>query len=162
MVESFVDLERAHRLHARGGELDRQGDAVEPPADVGDRGDAGVVELQLRSYRAGAVEEQPDRFGLRHRRDGHVGGGHPQRTYGEDLLAGRAESLPARRQDREFGTRAHEHLDDACRLLEHVLAVVDDEERLVMAQPVGQHLVRGGSPGVDPERVGDRADHTVG
>ena len=60
-VEVRGDLGRAHRRRARRGQLDRQRDPVDPPADLADRRPLRVVPLRSAPASDGAVGEQAHR-----------------------------------------------------------------------------------------------------
>ena len=64
-----------HGPHPGGGQLDGQGQAVEPPADRDDGADGLVVDGERRLDGGGPVDEQPDR-GVRH---GLLGGAADRR-----------------------------------------------------------------------------------
>ena len=91
VVEAIAHLDRGHRLHPRGGQLDRQRDAVEAAADLGDGARLVSTVNEIPAPRAGALDEQ--RRGRRCDRV-DVQGGH-----GPELFVGHPQSLPAGGED---------------------------------------------------------------
>jgi hypothetical protein len=61
IIEPGRDLVRCHRPAARGGELDRERDAVEAGADLVDRGEGRIVEQKVRACLTRSRAEQADR-----------------------------------------------------------------------------------------------------
>ena len=59
LVEAARDLFRAHRRDPRGGELDRERDAVEPTADLDHGHRGGRVEGEPGFDRRGPFHEEP-------------------------------------------------------------------------------------------------------
>jgi hypothetical protein len=90
------------------GELDRQGQTIQPPADGAYRGRNTSVKRKLRQYGARAFDEQA------HRRRGRgffercrfVGWGS-QRPDGEALLATQAQCRTAGGQQPQLGAARH-------------------------------------------------------
>ena len=80
------------RLDARGGELERQRQLVEAPADLGD----GLVGLEVRLDCPRPCEEEADAFLVSERRHRVL------------LLAGQVQRLPARDEDVEVGARGQQ------------------------------------------------------
>ncbi len=123
VVEAAGHLRRAHRPHPRGGQLDRERQAVEPAADLGDR----ALDLAV------GVEVRPGGAGTLHEQRGGVGGGH--RGQRPDLLALDAERLAARGEHDDAGAVRHHAIEQPRRGVEHVLAVVQHEQQ--RARPRG-------------------------
>ena len=145
VAESRGDRVERHRAHARGGELDRQGDAVEVPADLDDGRRVRVAHAKRRQHRRGALDEEPHR-GKRDRllaitrlagvRDRH-------RRHRVDGFARNPHRFAARREDGHPWRVAQQPLRQPRAGLEHVLAVVEDQQHGPVAQ-------------VRDERVDDR------
>ena len=97
-VEAVEDLGGREDLDPRGGELDRQRQAVEPGADLRDPRLVAGLERQPRVDGAGAAQEQRDRGlgGERAERE-LVLGGDPQRR------AARDDELRVRRRGEQRG-----------------------------------------------------------
>ncbi len=107
-AEPLEDLRRRERRRARGRQLDRERERVEPPAQLGDL----VGRLELRP-----LAEQ------RHR----LGGG--ERRHGELDLAVDAQALAARDEDGEVRARGDER-GQLGRRRDDLLEVVDEEQEL--------------------------------
>ncbi len=84
---------RREQLRAGGGELDREREAVEADADLGDRGRVRVRHGEVGLDGAGAFDEERDRLVLRERRDrGQVRGvGQVERRHRVLVLAREVE-----------------------------------------------------------------------
>ena len=66
-VQAFGDLGRRQQPAAGGGQLDRQRQPVDAPADLRDRGGVAVAELEVGIVRSRALDEQRDRVDGRQR-----------------------------------------------------------------------------------------------
>ena len=64
LVEAGAQAFDAEQRHACRGQLDGQGDAVEPPADVDDRRDVLLADREARLRRVSPRFEERDRAGL--------------------------------------------------------------------------------------------------
>ena len=114
MVEAAAYLLDAHRAHPGRRELDGQGQAVEAGHDVGDRL-GGQVGVGPRG--AGPLHEQ---------RRGVVG---RELAQGDHLLGRQAQRGAAGRQHMQVAGRDQEQRHQRRDGLEHVLAVVEHQER---------------------------------
>ena len=94
-VEPLGDLGGAHRPGAGGGQLDAERQAVDPPADLGDRVLVGVE--------AGAGGPRPQH-------EQRAASGSGKRRHRPHLLAVHAERLAARGEHDDAGALAHEAL----------------------------------------------------
>ena len=130
VVEAVRDLLGRQHAHARRGELDRERDAVEPPADLGHGRRVARRQRERRRRGLRPLDEQLHRLGARHRRH------EPRR------LAAHAERLAARRQHREPRAGAQQLLGELRALLHQVLAVVEDEQHPVAADLGHEQLER--------------------
>ena len=110
-VETAGDLRGRHRPNARRGELDRQRDPVEVPADLHHRRDVAGVDREPVAHRRGAFGEQPHRRGrfrfgrrgLRRRGARAIGRGAPvhrrgRAVRGSSPTRARRRSRPAPRR----------------------------------------------------------------
>jgi len=156
-VGEVVDGQRAD---PRGGQLDRQREAVEGAADVANPLDDLRAGREVGVGGAGPVTEQPDR------RDAHLLGiwlGHLERPDDQDLLAVHAEPLAAGREQTNLGGDREQLLGDPGDGGEQVLAVVDDQQPASAPRPrVEAVQQRGARLDVQVERVGDRMRNGVG
>ena len=91
LTQPIDDLGRAHRARSCRGDLEREGESVEPPAQVDDGVEVGA--LDVHTGVAGAFEEQLD-SGAGERIEG-VDGGHLERSQGHDRLARQLQRRPA-------------------------------------------------------------------
>ena len=121
-LEDREELADPEHVHPGGGKLDRQRQSVDPPGDLhGERGGV-VVRLEPGPRRPCALEEQS-------------AAGEPSGSTGTPHLCGDVQCLAARRHDPHPGHARKEGLRDATRLVEDVLAGVEDDERGGVAQP---------------------------
>ena len=152
VTEPLRDVVRRHRRDPRRGELDRERDPVEPPADLRDRRDVGIASGRCRG---GALHEQPDRLGRRRLLEvdrgavptpGRGGGRSGTTATGlDDGLARDRERLAAGRQDpwrggRRGGARRGR------RRLDEVLGVVEEEEHVLAGEERGDRRRSWGRP----------------
>ena len=144
-VEPFVEpppqlVDREQR-DARGGELDRERQPVEPAAGGDDVGRVLVRELEVGPQRDRALDEQLDRLRCERilQRDCAGAGGERERRHREQPLAAYAQRRTAGHE--RGGTRAvREQLGQAGRGLGHLLEVVEHEQQLPLAQAALEHL----------------------
>ena len=158
VVEPSRDLVDPEPAHARGGELDRQRQPVEPCADLGDRRRILGRHQEVRHDARDAIDEQPGCVGLERAR--LVEGRHRVQALTRQPKLGLAGGND--RQARGNG----EEVRQQRRRLEHVLEVVDDEQALSRPEVIGEdglgglaadlsHPYRDGDRGRDAPRVGD-------
>ena len=149
VAEAVEDLARAHRPCSGGGDLERQRDTVERSAQIGH--EVEMVGAEVRAGVARPLAEQP------HRRRSFFGKPGPrrrQRPEGHHRLTGEVERGPARRQHGRRLTRGEERLDGVGGALDHVLAVVGEQQGRVLGgrrQQGGERRERqlGGDRGAD-------------
>ena len=148
-IEHAVDAEgRAPRR----GQLDGERHPVEAGTDLGDR--VAIV----------GTEQRASRFGAREQRDRPVVVAVDlERAHGNDALAGHAEHLAARRQHDRVGTRLEQPPGHRGGRVEHVLAIVEHQQRrLGRERFVHRLLEREVRPIGDTERRRDRRHDVVG
>ena len=120
------------------GELDRERDAVEPTADLGDR--VRVRRRRARSRAAPRCARSANSctasLGHRPRRAIDVRAGSSSDAQRPHLLAGDAERLATGRQDAHAGAVAQQPLGEPADRFDEVLAVVEHEHELAQAQRV--------------------------
>ena len=162
VTQAFGELLNGERPGAGGGQLERQGDAVQAPADPGDcrsvlarYGDAGVDGPGALDEQAHGVVPQE----VRRRRLFVVGGG-VQGRQAPHRFRRQAERLATRGQHGEARRGPQERLDQPGTGVRHVLAVVQHEQGLAGPQVVGQGLPhRPAGPLGHAQRRGDRLRH---
>ena len=120
-------------LRAGGGELECERQVVEPAAELGDR----LVRLEPR-----ALAEELDRLRLGERRHRVLD------------LAADPQQLPARDQEPQVGAGL-EQLRELGRRLDDLLEVVEQQQKLALADVLGEAVLR-------PERLRDRLGHERG
>ena len=138
-LEDGDDLREPEHVHARGGELDRERQAVHAPGDLRGERDSLGVRLESGPRRARTLEEELDRRG-------------PERCDGQPHLACDVERLAARRQDPHAGHSARSVERDPRCLVEDVLARVENDERVRISKPRGHARERVGAADVDGVR----------
>ena len=128
------------QLGARGGKLDREREAVEADADLGDRRRVRVRDGEVGLHGAGALDEERDRLVLRERRDlGQMRGvGQVERRHRELVLAGEVHGDAARDEQLQL-RRSREQVGERGRRLDEVLEVVEDEQQPLL----GEEAARG-------------------
>ena len=144
LLEPFEQGRRREHLHARGSQLDRERQAVEAPADLGDlavRGEVGATA-------SGPLHEQLHRFPLAQRVD-------------RDLpLAVDVQRLAARHEHGQTRTRA-DRLGDAGGRVEQMLEVVEHEQQALVAHRRRQRVLRAerlSGGGLDERGIGERGE----
>ncbi len=142
------------RRPAGGSQLNRQRDAVQAPADCGDV----LAEHRIRTGtdRRRPIEEQRDGVGLglavqRHRR------------HRVDVLVRHHWSSPASGQHRQARAPGEQSLHERGHPGQHLLTVVQDQQRLAIGQGVDHRLADAATRLLaDAQRPGDRGDHHAG
>src|SRR4051794_26253531 len=143
IAQARCDLLHGQHAHPCGGELDRQRYSVELPADPRYHGTGVVAESKVRPDLARTVHEQPNRLGLAKRRDRPafgLGPGKRKRWHAPGCLPGQAQWRAARREDRDAWAGVEKGRGDRRDLLEYVLAIVEQQQRLAPSQVCGCHL----------------------
>ncbi len=160
LVEARGDVGRRHQCDPRRRELERERDAVEAPADLADLRGVRRIDREPGLHGAGALLEQP----RRRRRGHHVDRGRSLRGHVElaqrpRLFTGDAERLAARDQEVHARALGQQRIDHVAGLVEHVLAVVEDEEQPAGAERVAHRVERrqartiGHLEGLEEQRV---------
>ncbi len=143
VFERRLDAGRAHHPDPGGREFDGQRDAVETVDDPGDRGEFVVARGEVGTGAVRALHEQLDaRIPIERR--------HAPRGLTSD-----AQRFATRGQDVERRAPSQQLVDQWTHATEHVLAVVEQDEPVELAQPLGQG-VDDRSPELlaDTERLG--------
>src|SRR4051794_34642131 len=137
-VQAAQQVADGKRLHARRGELYREGKAVEASADLDD----GVFVREVRLDRGRPLHEERLGLALAQRGDRIL------------VLAGKVQRLPAGDQRLQPG-KSREQVAEPRRGVEHLLEVVEDQQ-----QPPVRHLLDDRVAG--PDRARDRRQHELG
>ena len=139
LVEERGDLGRTHRRDSRRGQLDREGDAIEPLADLGDRAGVRRVDRELGNGSLRAFREQPDGRTRGHIVDGR-GLGHAERAKRPDLLSLDGETLAACCEDADAAARVQHGFGQQPGVVEQVLAVVEHQQQFLGAEELDNAL----------------------
>ena len=165
VVEPGGDLLGIEDAGPRGGQLDGQREPVEPLADVRDRHGVVVPQLERRPHRLGPLDEQADRLARgRHRAgDGLAGLRERERRHQPGALAAAPERLAARGHDAEPWAANEQRLRQAGARLDQMLAVVEHEQRIPIAQRLEQGVPRrADAVAAHAQRVGHVVRHELG
>ena len=155
----------AEDAHARGRQLDRERDAIEVVADLGDRRSVGGVDGEVRPHLQRPLDEQAHGSdwatactGSVRRSEGSDSEGtrqsvSPATPSGARLVASTVTSRAAAQQD----------LSRSCTGLEQVLTVVQNDQRLRVGE-VGDRASSEDWPGsgLTPDRLAERRADGVG
>ena len=156
IVEPFGELRDRERAHARGRQLERERDPVEPATDPRNRSGRARIEREVRVRRARALDEEPPRVGREHAlRVGLVLGGEREGRDPPARLALDSERLAARRQHAHVRASGEHGVDDDRARGEQVLAVVEHEQEIRLRQPMRQDFERGRAGGLGQPARGD-------
>ena len=150
LVEPVDKVVRCHRTHTCGRQLDRERDPVEPPAQLRDRVRVLGREREVVLRVAGPVDEQV--LGFR----------AVERPHGDDLFSGHRQALAAGCKHRDLRTSLRDAVDDACRRVEQVLAVVEDHQRALVREVVEHDRVGAGAERLHTQAGGEGVPHVVG
>ena len=153
LPEACGDLGRTHRACSRSGDLEREREPVQPPAQVHDGIEVAAVDVHPGL--PGAFEEQLHR--RPHQRIGGADRRHFERRQRDHGLAGQLQRRPAGGQHGRLLADLEDAPDRAGRRLQEVLAVVDQEQHLAIAGRVQQRLER-----LEAELRRERARDSVG
>ena len=150
IVEAPGELIGRQRAQPGGGQLEGQRLAVQPAADLDDRGDVLRVDGEPGRRRRAAIGEELDRRMGERLVDAGVRAGPGQRRDLDQPLADDAQRLAARRQDVDARAAPEQLVRDGGDVADQVLAVVEDDERGAVGERVEDAVQRVGgraSPG---------------
>ncbi len=152
----------AEQTRPRCRELDGEGQAVQPCADLGHLSDVRLVEREVRSHGGRTVGEQGHRVApgefLDRRRGARIG--HGQGHHPELLLPSEAQGRAARHDDlRTCGDG--QQPSNVVRRLQDLLEVVEDQQQLALRDEILQRLAGRPLPPLlaDADGRGDGRDH---
>ena len=157
VIEPVAQRRQADDAHAARGELDGEGEAVEPADELGDVADDVRRGLEVGGRCSGSFQEQRHRW---HVRIGGAGAGQPERGQGVDLLDLEPEPLAAGGQHTDTRTERSDPGRQVADRGEHVLAVVQHEQPGRRLQsPVERSLGAPAREDLDPQGGGDHGAH---
>jgi hypothetical protein len=135
VVQTLSQLADGQHPHLGPGQLDRQRQAVEPPAYLHDGLGIVVADPERRKHQLCAVLEEPDRVGLREggRRRRRATRWQRQRRHRPAALPVHPEHLAAGRKDRQGGTSAEQPPGKNRHRGSQVLAIVQDDQHRAVA-----------------------------
>ena len=141
-VEATVHRLGRQELGARGGQLDRKGQPVEPRAYLRDRGNVALVELELRVDGARPRREKAHSIVRHELLEAHMRPrfGDSERRDGVLVLAGEAERRSARREHEQPG-RGREETGDELDVRYELLEVVEQQEHAAVAELGREHVL---------------------
>ena len=144
IVQARGELVERQGRHPRRRQLDRQRDAIEPLADLGDRRGILCGQVETRQHRCGPIDEELDRRVVCHPDHAGrlLGRRHGERSDRPDVLAIDSQQFAARRQDADLRAIAQQGIEQAGAGIEQMLAVVHDQEQPPVAQRRQQRFVR--------------------
>ncbi len=161
VVQHLQDLRRRERGRLRCGKLDGERVAVEPPADFRHRRGGGIRQPVSRPL-GGARREQFDRGKLaRLVRRGPLAGVAFQPAQAVHALAADPEGLAARREDAHVIEVAGEPIHGSGHGRQKVLAIVEQQDVVLLLQRVHDARQRVPARHTEAERVGDRRRHEL-
>ena len=131
----------AQQRNARGGEFDRQRDAVQAPADLDHRGGVLRREREARVDRLRARQEQFHGTRLQRVATG-CAVGHGERAEPIDVFIRRTERLLTRDEHAQARRRRAERLDQRDHRCRQVFAVIEDQQQALRREDVGERLDR--------------------
>ncbi len=144
VLQPLVDVLDGHRAHPRGGELERERNAFEARAELGDGRRLALRQRETRLLQLRPIHEQLHRIRARQRFDARRARRERKRQHRIRLLARDAQRFPAGRDDGELRRGTEQRVGEVRAGAHHVLAVVEDEQepaRLhVRAQRLRQRL----------------------
>jgi hypothetical protein len=131
-LQTREDLCRGHHADPGGGQLDRQRQAIEPRAQLGDRRVRLLAGHELRPPLPRPLDEQPICI-LR-----------PERFQPPDRLPADTERFAARGHDPNAAARSEQSGGQLGAGGHHVLAVVQDQQQIAVGQVSAQRIRRSG------------------
>ena len=137
-LEDRDELRETEHVDTCSGELERERKPVDATGDLGRERDSLAVRLEARPRCARTLEEQLHGRRASLRADSR----NRERRYRNPCLAREVKGLAARRQDPHPGRLGQQRRGDSRRLLENVLARVEDDERSGVAKPGGDACER--------------------
>ncbi|MDX6419995.1 MAG: hypothetical protein QOG28_4615 [Trebonia sp.] len=154
VVDELGHLAQRQRAQPDGGELDGQGNAVEPPADRDDVREVLLRHAETRHRRRGPLREQLNGVRLARRVLARVR--HRQRAQLQEGLARRVKRLPARRQDGDAWRLAEDGARKRRARVDEVLAGIEDEQQLAVADEAEQRVELGSLVSLGVGELGER------
>ncbi|MGH2782691.1 MAG: hypothetical protein ACRDLA_15025 [Thermoleophilaceae bacterium] len=135
ILQALQQRDGRQYLRLRGAELNREGQAVQPAADLGNRLELSIAGVRVRPDRTSALEEERHRFDLAKAASGQPGRWPLEWPNRVLLLASEVQRNAAGHDNPEGLTRGQQGTHRIAGR-QKVLEVVQDEQRLVLAEPM--------------------------
>ena len=164
MVEPFAQVHERHRTQPGGGELECQRDAVEAPADGRDECHLGLVEHKGSVLHPRPLGEQAHGVrGLDIRQAFRIARRQRERRDPVDALPVDAERLSRRGEDPHPWAAPAGQVGELGGGVDDVLAVVEDEEHVLLAEGIEQGVEqRAATLVLNAENCSDGGGHLLG
>ena len=141
----LISLDR-QRAHPRGGELQRQRNAFEAGAQLGDRRRLALGQREAGLVQPRALHEQLHGFGSQQRFEPALAVGHRQRQHGIGLLARTRSASRLVAMIRTLRRGAQQRVGERRARADQMLAVVEDQQQLARLEVRAQRLQRAACP----------------
>ena len=129
VVEAGVDLVDRIRRHERGGELQRERNAVEARAQARNGARRFATRREIVLLMLSAIDEQLNRIRLQYRVGVGARFGDRQRGQSVHLLAPDPQRFAARRENRRLRASLKQRLGQSRGRVDDMLAVVEDQQQ---------------------------------
>lgn len=134
-----MDLLQGQAAQPHGRQLDRQGDSVEPVADLADQRGVSTAQGEVLLYCRGPLDKEGDSVtGRGARRDRRPLPGQRERWYFQDGLARNVERLWAGREDAQVRNGAQQLRRHGGGRVDQVLAVVEHQQQPLAGEELGE------------------------
>jgi hypothetical protein len=153
-VEAFAHCTQRHHRHLPGRQLDPERQAVQPPQHFHQVRNVALVDLEVAPLSARVLDERADAALPPQGRQVRHASRHRQRLQSDDVLTRCVQRHPRRREHPHPGCRPPQRDDELAARLDHVLAVVQDEQQVAVGQSGGD-LGRAGVPGEEQPEAGN-------
>jgi hypothetical protein len=152
LIQPPEQLRKSEGLISGGGELDRQGQAIQPRDDSSDQIERVGRRPECRVDQPHPIDEQGDGTGIGVRAGAGVGAGvgvgpecsarhaEDQRPQPQSRLARHAERFPARGEDSDVLTQAQQAAAQFRHRGDQVLAIVQHQQRVAPLQQLSECL----------------------
>jgi hypothetical protein len=125
LAQAIEQLLRAEHAHARAGELDRQGQTVEPGHELGDDRALVGARSEIRARKSSSIQEKSHGIRL----EPGLDAGQDQASELRDDFAAHAQSNTRRNQHAELGSAPEPVLDGRHGDRNELLEIVEHEQR---------------------------------
>ena len=165
VIQPVEQITGGHRSQPHRGQLDRQRQPVETPADLTGRPAVLLRKREIRSHRHRPVNQQPQRLDLRERGDRQplTGRGKLQRRQHDGRLPGNAQPLATGAQDPQPRTARHQRRHQLPARVQQMLAVIEHHQQPPLPQVSHQRFLDAVlRPVIHAHRASQRIRHKIG